>query len=75
MQPWRPILPQRRTRYGFRVAAGVLGAFILLVGLAIQVVQMDQGELLPWLFLFASLYGGVGLAVGAWTGRWYNAKG
>ncbi len=75
MQPSIPSHQQRQTRYGFRVAAGVIAAFILLVGLPIQVVKMDQGGLLPWLFLFASLYGGGGLAVGAWTGRWYNAKG
>ena len=64
------------TRKGFRVLAGIIAAFLLLVGLPMAL----SGAFIhawweSWLWAICSLYGGIGLAIGAYTGRWYGARG
>jgi hypothetical protein len=63
------------TRTGFRILAGILAALLLLVGLPLAVsgAFMDTW----WesgLWATGSLYAGIGLAVGARTGRWYGVR-
>ena len=69
---------QRETRIVFRVLAGILAAFLLLVGLpvALYAVFADSGESCLWdIFLaICCLYAGVGLVGGARTGRWYDVR-
>jgi hypothetical protein len=61
----------------FRVLAGILAAFLLLCGLpmALHEVFTGSGEHRLWGILLAigSVYSGVGLAVGARTGRWFKS--
>jgi hypothetical protein len=70
-------ITQRETRMVFRVLAGILAAFLLLCGLpmALHEVFTGSGEHRLWGILLAigSVYSGVGLAVGARTGRWFKS--
>ena len=63
------------TRFPFRVLAGILAAFLLLVGLPLALLEAGSGGGWSWLGAFCCLYGGVGMAVGARTGRWFGARG
>jgi len=59
----------------FRILAGILAAFLLLVGLPLAA----SGAFVDswWesgLWAIGSLYAGIGLAVGARTGRWYGVR-
>ena len=66
---------QGETRMVFRVLAGILAAFLLLVGLPLA---LSGAFLDRWwesaLWAIGSLYAGIGLAVGARTGRWYDVR-
>ena len=59
----------------FRVLAGIIGSFILLLGLPIALSGEFAGH---WwesaLVASCSLYSGIGLVIGAWTGRWYGSR-
>ncbi len=71
------------TRMVFRVLAGIIAAFFLLVGLPLAlsgafVHAWWESWLCAICYLFCAicyLYGGIGLAVGAYTGRWYGSPG
>ena len=52
------------------VWAGIIAAFLLLIGLPAALWEAQSGVWQAWLFAFSCLYAGVGLAVGARTGRW-----
>ena len=78
------ILPPRRdgqTRPVFRILAGIVAAFILLVSLplalyeAITATFVGWETLLNWFMVLCCIYAGIGLAVGARTGRWFNSPG
>jgi hypothetical protein len=61
------------TRMVLRILAAIISAFLLLVGfpLAASGAFMDSW----WesaLWAIGSLYAGIGLALGARTGRWYG---
>jgi len=62
----------------FRVLAGIIAAFLLLIGLPIAVYRLfaGPGESCLWDVFMAicSFYAGFGLAGGARTGRWYNVR-
>jgi hypothetical protein len=66
------------TRMLFRVLAGIIAAFLLLIGLPVGLHAMftDSGESCLWdvFGAIACLYAGLGLAEGARTGRWYNMR-
>jgi hypothetical protein len=66
---------QPGTRFGFRVLAGIIAVFLLLVGLPLALLEAGSGGWQAWLGALCCLYGGVGMAVGARTGRWYSARG
>jgi hypothetical protein len=59
------------TRLIFRILAGILAAFLLLIGLPLALSEALSGSssLLAWLNAFCTLYGGIIFAVGARTGR------
>ncbi len=61
---------EQKTRYIFRVLAGALALFLLLVGLPLEVLEVRDGK---WLACFGAAccyFAGIGFAVGARTGRW-----
>lgn len=65
------------TRMVFRVLAGVIATFLLLIGLpvALSEVFTSSCDLLWNIFsAICCLYGGLGLAVGARTGWWYDVR-
>ena len=62
---------QPQTRFVFRILAGVIAAFILLIPLPYAVLEsLDRGTLWTWFLVCCCLFGGVGMAVGARTGQW-----
>lgn len=66
-------IEQRQTRIVFRVLAAIIAAILLLIGfpLALSGAFMDTW----WesaLWAIGSLYAGIGLGLGARTGRWYG---
>ncbi len=68
------LIKKRQTRMVFRVLAGIIAALLLLVGfpLAVSGAFMDAWwESAIW--AATSLYAGIGLALGARTGRWYGS--
>jgi hypothetical protein len=68
---------QPETRTVFRVLAGILAGFLLLIGLPVVLYAVFINSC-DWLWnIFSAiccLYGGIGLAVGARTGRWYDVR-
>jgi hypothetical protein len=62
-----------QTRFGFRILAGIVGIFLLLIGFPMALSAAVNGTWEGWLFAACSLYAGVGLALGARTGRWYGS--
>ena len=69
------MMRKNETRLPFRVLAGVLAAFLLLLGLPLALGQSDTEGWPAWVAAGCCLYAGVGLAFGAWTGRWYGNPG
>jgi hypothetical protein len=65
----------RETRLVFRVLAGIIAAFLLFVGLPLAASGAFTEE---WwqsaLWAVGSLFAGIGLALGAYTGRWYGIR-
>lgn len=62
------------TRMVFRVMAGVIAAFLLLVGLPCATSGSHDPGWQDWFGAFCCLYAGVGMACGAWTGMWPYAR-
>lgn len=62
------------TRFVFRLLAGLLAAFLLLVGLPAALSEAGSGGGEAWFCAFCCLYAGVGLAVGARTGKWMDFR-
>jgi len=62
------------TRLPFRILAGLMGAFLLLVGLPASLLEAQTGPLQACFFAVCCLVGGIGLAIGAYTGRWFNTR-
>ena len=61
----------QKTRFVFRVLAGIIGAFLLLVGLPIGIYDLFNNGIWPAGFsVLCSLFAGVGLVIGARTGEW-----
>lgn len=59
----------------FRVLAGILAAFILLVGLPLAFSgALGESWWWSWFWAIDFLYAGIGLAVGARSGRWYGIR-
>ena len=63
------------TRMVFRVLAGIIAALLLLLGppIALSGAFADSW----WesaLWVICDLYAGIGLAIGARTGRWYGTR-
>jgi len=62
---------EQKTRFIFRVLAGVLALFLLLVGLPVAVLEgLGGGTWQAWFGAVCCYFAGIGLAVGARTGRW-----
>ena len=61
---------EQKTRFIFRVLAGVLALFLLLVGLPAAVLEVRDGRWQAGFGAVACYFAGIGLAVGARTGRW-----
>lgn len=59
-----------KTRFIFRVLAGVLAFFLLAVGLPAVTLEAMRGSPQAWIGAMCCFLAGVGLAVGARTGRW-----
>ena len=68
-------IEKRQTRMVFRILAAIIAALLLLVGfpLALSGAFMDTWwESAIW--AIGSLYAGIGLGLGARTGRWYGFR-
>ncbi len=62
---------EQKTRFIFRVLAGVLALFLLLVGLPLEVLEVrDGGTWQAWFGAASCYFAGIGFAVEARTGRW-----
>jgi hypothetical protein len=60
-----------KTRFIFRVLAGILAFCLLLVGLPAAVLEALNGGTWPaWFGAACCCFAGIGLALGARTGRW-----
>jgi|GEM_PF-3046536 len=62
------------TRTPFRILAGVVAAVVLIIGFPAAVMETFRTG--GWEAAFCGIccvYAGVGLAMGARTGRWYGA--
>lgn len=66
---------ENQTRLGFRIVAGILAVFTLLFSLPLALYEACSGTLLDWLMVLCCVYAGIGMAVGAKTGRWFNSPG
>ena len=63
------------TRMMFRVLAGVIAAFFLLIGLPMACSgAFTDTWWESWLLVICYCYAGIGLALGARTGRWYGIR-
>jgi len=62
----------------FRVLAGILAAFLLLVGVPMALyggfTRSGESQLGSIFWAGCCLFAGLGLAGGARTGRWYNVR-
>ena len=63
------------TRLPFRILAGIFGAFLLLYALPVSLLEVPTEPLRACLIAVCCLVGGIGLALGAYTGRWFNSRG
>jgi hypothetical protein len=61
---------EQKTRFIFRVLAGVLALFLLLVGVPLEVLEVRDGRWQAWFGAASCCFAGIGLALGARTGRW-----
>ncbi len=62
---------EQKTRFIFRVLAGVLALFLLLGGSLLAVVEALDGRIWQaWFTAVSCYFAGIGFAVGARTGRW-----
>jgi protein-S-isoprenylcysteine O-methyltransferase Ste14 len=61
------------TRKAFRILAGIIAAFLLLVSLPLAISGAFTDS---WwesaIWALASLFAGIGMALGARTSRWYG---
>jgi hypothetical protein len=65
-----------KTRMVFRVLAAIIAFFLLAVDLPLGLSgAFTETWWESWFLIISSLYAGIGLAVGARTGRWYNSPG
>jgi len=71
-----------QTRKGFRILSGFVAAFILLVSLPLAIYEAacngggwNWESWWNWFVVLGCVYAGVGMAVGAKTGRWFNSPG
>lgn len=63
-----------QTRKSFRILSGFVAAFILLVSLPLAIYEAACiGGWWNWFVVLGCVYAGVGMAVGAKTGRWFNS--
>ena len=70
-------IKQRETRMVFRILAGIIGTFLLLgLPVALYGVFTSSGESLLWniVWAIASVYAGLGMVVGARSGRLYDER-
>jgi hypothetical protein len=59
----------------FRVLAGIIAAFLLFVGLPMASSgAFTESWWQSVLWVACSLFAGIGLALGAYTGRWYGIR-
>lgn len=65
---------ESKTRFPFRVLAGVMGTVLLCFSLPVSLINFEWGV---WgiVFVASSFIGGMGLLTGAFTGRWYSSLG
>ena len=62
---------EQKTRFTFRVLAGVLALLLLLVGLPLSVLEVRHGGTwFAWFDAVCCIFAGIGFAVAARTGRW-----
>ena len=61
-------------RFVFRVLAGIISLLMLLLGLPCCIYAAFDGVWIAWLYALGCLFGGVGFAGGAWTGRWFSFR-
>lgn len=66
-------IPQ--TRKVFRVLSGIVAGIILLFSLPLSLYEAQSGSLQAIIAAGCCLYAGIGLANGAYTGRWFNSPG
>jgi hypothetical protein len=65
--------PHGKARFVFRVLAGIISLLMLLT-VPCCVYAAINGVWLAWLYALSCLFGGVGFAGVAWTGRWFSQE-
>ena len=61
------------TRLAFRVLSGIIAGGLLLISLPFAVVEARTGSLEACFIAACCLYGGIGMGLAAFTGRWFNS--
>lgn len=63
----------RQTRMVFRILSGIIAVFVLLISLPVAMIEAQAGSLTAVVLAACSLFAGIGLGIGAFTGRWFNS--
>lgn len=62
---------EQKTRFIFRILAGVIALLLLLGGLPVALLEVrNGGTWQAWFVAVSCYFAGIGMAVGAKTGRW-----
>lgn len=62
-----------KTRLPFRVLAGLIGLFLLCVGMPAALIDSQLGFWERIVLVTCCFVGGIGLLTGSYTGRWFNS--
>jgi hypothetical protein len=71
--PSSPAPRDCQTRKVFRILSGILAVVILLIGLPVAMIEAQTRSLTAVVLAVCSLFAGIGFAIGAFTGRWFNS--
>ena len=65
--------PHGEARFVFRVLAGVI-SLLMFLSLPLMAFVAINGVWQAWFYALACLFGGLGFAGAAWTGRWFSFR-
>jgi hypothetical protein len=62
-----------KTRFSFRILAGLVGLFLLAYSLPVSLLDGQLGLWNRIFFVACTVVAGIGLVTAAYTGRWFNS--